>query len=272
MKIFISADIEGVAGVVTPQQGQPGNPEYERARRLMTQEVNAAIEGAFDGGASYVLVSDSHGPMVNLIAEDLDPRAELVSGRPKPMSMAAGLDASFQAVFFTGYHSGAGRHGVLSHTVSGLAFQALRANGIDCAEATLYGAYAGELGVPVVLLSGDDQLAAQCGKLFPAAEMVVVKHALGHRTARAMSPENARKAIREAAKRAVSAGKTGENFRIPGPIRLEADLASVVMADLCGTIPVSERVAPRTVAFDCADIGVALRWINVMGALCGSLR
>lgn len=272
MKIFISADIEGVAGVVTPAQGTPGNPEYERARRLMTAEVNAAIEGAFDGGATAVLVNDSHGPMVNLLPEELDPRAELIIGRPKPMSMAAGLDGSFAAAFLTGYHSGAGRHGVLSHTVSGFAFQALRANGIDCAEATLYGAYAGGLGVPVALLSGDDQLAAQCGTLFPGAEMVVVKHALGHRAARALSPQNARNAIREAAKRAVSGPKAGPVFTIPGPVRLEADLASVVMADLCATIPVAVRVSPRTVAFDCADIAAAIAWIAVMAQLCGTLR
>lgn len=272
MKVFISADIEGVAGVVSPQQGQPGNPEYERARRLMTEEVNAAIAGAFDGGASAVVVSDSHGPMVNLIAEDLDPRAELVSGRPKPMSMAAGLDKSFDAVFFTGYHASAGHEGVLSHTVSGFAFLALRANGLLCAEATLYGAWAGELGVPVVLLSGDDQMAGQCGPLFPKAEMVVVKRALGQRTAQALSPQNARAAIRAAAGRAVAAGRPRECFRIPGPIRLEADLASVVMADLCATIPPSERIGPRTVAFTCPDIGTTVRWINVMSALCGSLR
>lgn len=272
MKIFISADIEGVAGVVTPQQGQPGNPEYERARRLMTQEVNAAIAGAFDGGATAVLVNDSHGPMVNLIPEELDPRAELIIGRPKPMSMAAGLDAGFQGVFFTGYHAGAGHNGVLSHTVSGFAFQALRANGIDCAEATLYGAYAGLLGVPVLLLSGDNELAAQCGPQFPAAEMVVVKQALGQRAARALSPETARKAIRTGAKNAVTGAKNRPVFTIPGPLRLEADLASVAMADLCGTIPVAIRLSPRTVAFDCADIAVAINWIAVMAQLCGTLR
>lgn len=271
MKIFISADIEGVAGVVTTQQGQPGNPEYERARRLMTREVNAAIEGAFDGGASLVLVNDSHGPMVNLIPEELDPRAELIIGRPKPMNMAAGLDAGFDGVFLTGYHAGAGQNGVLSHTVSGLAFLGLRANGIDCAEATLYGAYAGMLGVPVLLLSGDNELAAQCGPQFPEAEMVVVKQALGQRAARAVSPETARTMIRAAAKKAVLAAKDRPVFQIPGPVRLEADLARVVMADLCATIPVAERVAPRTVAFECADIAAAIRWIAVMAALCGSL-
>lgn len=272
MRIFISADIEGVAGVVNAQQGSPGNPEYERARRLMTQEVNAAIAGAFDGGATYVLVNDSHGPMVNLIPEDLDPRAECIIGRPKPASMAAGLDSSFDGVFFTGYHSGAGRHGVLSHTVSGFAFQSLRLNGIDTAEATLYGALAGGLGVPVVLLTGDDQLQAQCSLQFPGAAFVVVKHALGHRSARALSPETARERIREAAAHAVARCATTELFLIPSPVRLEADLASVGMADLCAQIPVAERTGPRAVAFDCADVAEAQQWIGIMATLAGTLR
>ncbi|MCC6719438.1 MAG: M55 family metallopeptidase [Acetobacteraceae bacterium] len=272
MRIFISADIEGVAGVVNAQQGTPGNPEYERARRLMTQEVNAAIAGAYDGGASYVLVNDSHGPMVNLIPEELDPRAECIIGRPKAMNMAAGLDRSFDAVFFTGYHSGAGRHGVLSHTVSGFAFQALRINGIDTAEATLYGAYAGSLGVPVALLSGDDQLAEQCLPLFPGAVMVQVKTALGHRAARALSPVEARARIRAGAAKAVHGISSCAPYLIAAPHRLEADLASVAMADLCATIPAATRLAPRSVAFDCAGIVEVQQWIAVMATLCGTLR
>ena len=185
MRIFISADIEGVAGVVSPQQGQPGSPEYERARRLMTHEVNAAIAGAFDGGATAVLVNDSHGPMTNLLPDELDPRAECVLGRPKPGFMAAGLDAGFAAMFMTGYHSGADRHGVLSHTVSGLAFLSLRVNGIDCAEATLYGAYAGGMGIPVALLTGDDQLEA-------AMRAAVPRRLLGGGEARARPPRRPR--------------------------------------------------------------------------------
>lgn len=272
MRIFISADIEGVAGVVNALQGTPGNPEYERARRLMTQEVNAAIAGAFDGGATHVLVNDSHGPMVNLIPEDLDPRAECIIGRPKPLNMTAGLDDSYDAVFFTGYHSGAGRHGVLSHTVSGFAFQALRINGIDTAEATLYGAYAGHLGIPVALLTGDDQLAAQCHGLFPGAVMVQVKTALGHRSARALSPETARARIRQGAEQAVRGVAACRPFTIPGPCRLEADLASVAMADLCGAIPGAARLSPRSVAFDCPTIVEVQQWIGVMATMCGTLR
>ncbi len=272
MKIFISADIEGVAGVVAPQQGQPGNVEYERARRLMTEEVSAAIAGAFDGGASEVVVNDSHGPMTNIIPELLDPRAELILGRPKPTYMCAGLDKSFAAVFFTGYHSGAGQHGVLSHTVNGFAFYSIRVNGIDCAEATLYGAYAGSLGIPVALLTGDDRMAAQCAPLFPGAEVAVVKTALGQRAARALSPDHARARIRAAATAATRNLATCRPYVIPGPYRLELDLSSVTLADLAAGIPVAERVSPRTVAFHADTMEGVIGWIGAIGAMSALLR
>ncbi|MCW3473565.1 M55 family metallopeptidase [Limobrevibacterium gyesilva] len=272
MKIFISADIEGVAGVVTPQHGQPGNAEYERARRLMTEEVNAAIAGAFDGGASAVLVNDSHGPMVNLLPDALDPRAELILGRPKPTSMFAGLDGDFAAAFCTGYHSGAGQHGVLSHTINGFAFAAIRVNGIDCAEATLYGAYAGSLGVPVALLTGDDRLQAQCAPLFPGVRTAVVKHALGQRAARALSPQSACALIRATAEHAVRNLADCRPFVIPGPHRLEIDLNSVALADLAETIPVATRIAPRSVAFAADTMRAVIGWINTISAMSATLR
>jgi len=272
MKIFISADIEGVAGVVTPQQGQPGNSEYERARRLMTEEVSAAIAGAFEGGASEVVVNDSHGPMTNIIPELLDPRAELILGRPKPTYMCAGLDASFSGVFFTGYHSGAGRNGILSHTVNGFAFYGIRVNGIDSAEATLYGAYAGSLGIPVALLTGDDQLQAQCAPLFPGAQWAVVKTALSQRAARALSPENARARIRTAAADATRNLVACRPYVIPGPYRLELDLSSVTLADLAAGIPVADRVSPRTVAFQADTMEGVIGWIGAIGAMSALLR
>jgi D-amino peptidase len=272
VKIFISADIEGVAGVVTSLQGQPGNVEYERARRLMTEEVNAAIAGAFEGGATEVVVNDSHGPMINLLPELLDSRAELILGRPKPTYMCAGLDGSFDAVFFTGYHSGAGQHGVLSHTVNGFAFLGIRVNGIDCAEATLYGAYAGSLGVPVALLTGDDRLEAQCLKLFPGASMARVKTALSQRAARALSPANAQGLIRESAAKAVRNVKGCTPYVIPGPYRLELDVSSVTLADLAAGLPVAERVAPRTVAFTAETMAGVVGWVGAIGAMSALLR
>jgi D-amino peptidase len=272
MKIFISADIEGVAGVVTPQHGQPGNGEYERARRLMTEEVNAAIAGAFAGGATYVLVNDSHGPMTNLLPDILDPRAELIIGRPKPMNMFCGLDAGFAGVFCIGYHSGAGQHGVLSHTVNGFAFAGIRVNGIDCAEATLYGAYAGSLGVPVLLLTGDDRMETQCAPHFRGVRTAVVKHALGQRAARALSPQAARALIQAEAEQAVRERGGCAPFVIAEPCRLEIDLNSVSLADLAATIPVSERLAPRSVAFPAGGIAAAIGWVNTISAMSATLR
>lgn len=272
MKVFISADIEGVAGVVIPAHGQPGNPEYERARRLMTTEVNAAIAGALEGGATYVLVNDSHGPQMNLLPEQLDARAEVILGRPKPGGMCAGLDASFDAVFFTGYHSGAGRYGVLSHTINGFAFAAIRVNGIDCAEATLYGAYAGSMGVKVALLTGDDQLMEQCEPLFPGVRTVEVKHALGQRAARSLSPERACQSIRQGAAEAVRRLDTCAPYVINPPYRLEIDLTSATLADQSAIIPTAERLSPRTVAFNATSMTDVLGWINTISALSAFMR
>jgi D-amino peptidase len=236
----------------------------------MTQEVNAAIEGAFEGGATHVLVNDSHGQMANLLPNDLDQRAELILGRPKPMNMAEGLDSSFDAVFFVGYHSGAGHYGVLSHTVTG-AFQSIRLNGFEAAEATLYGAYVGYLGVKVALLTGDDQMGKQCASHFAGAELVMVKMALGHRAAHAVSPAVARERIKAGAKRALTGLSKIKPFVIPGPVWLELDFANVAMADLCAIIPGTERRAPRSVVFDCPSIVEAVRWVNIAAVLGGTL-
>ena len=137
MKIYISVDIEGVAGVVSLKEGNPGNPEYEQARRLMTLEANAAIGGAFDAGASEVLVNDSHGPMVNLLPELRDPGGELIRGAPKLMTMFAGMDASCAGAMCVRYHAAAGDHGVLSHTTNRFAFASIRLNGKPASEAML---------------------------------------------------------------------------------------------------------------------------------------
>ena len=272
MKIYVSVDIEGMAGVVAAQHGQPGNAEYERARRLMTEEANAAIDGAFAGGATEVLVNDAHGPMINLLPEALDPRAALILGKPKPVNMFAGLEAGFAGVMCVGYHAGAGRFGVLSHTTNGFAFRAIRLNGIECAEATLYGAYAGSLGVPVIMLSGDDVLAAECGKLFPGAEIAVVKQALGHRSARALSPARSREMIRAAAERAVRKAGGITPFRVEAPYRLEIDLNNPALADLAGTIPAATRVSPVTVAFAPETLAAAIGWVNTISYMSAFLR
>lgn len=270
MKIFISVDIEGVASVVTPQEGQPGNPEYERARRLMTAEANAAVVGAFDGGATEVLVNDSHGPMVNLLPEELDPRAELIRGNIKPMGMFAGLDDSFAGAMCVGYHAAAGDHGILAHTNSGT-FTGIRVNGEPTSEASIYGAHAGSLGVPVILLSGDDVIVRACKDIFSGAQFVQVKTALTQRSARSLAPSVSCERIRQAAAEAVGNPGRVRPYRIATPCRIEFDFTHPIMADLCARIPTAERTAPRTLGFDCRTVQEAIGWMSVCSVMARSL-
>ncbi|MGQ9367814.1 M55 family metallopeptidase [Azospirillum sp. ST 5-10] len=277
MKIYISADIEGVAGVVTAQQATPGNGEYERARRLMTAEVNAAVEGALEGGATEVLVNDSHGPMVNLLPDELHPAAELILGRPKPFGMFAGLEADAAGVMCVGFHGAARHYGVLAHTTNSFAFGRVRVNGRELGEAGNYGAWAGELGVPVILLTGDDRFADEVAPLFPDSERVVVKRALGQRAARSVAPAVARARIREAAGRAVRRAAGIPPLRIPpcgdgAPYRLEIEMTSPALADLAALIPVSERLDPVTVRLPADGMAAVLGWINTLSAMSATLR
>jgi D-amino peptidase len=272
MKIFISADMDGCAGVAVPRQCDMDNPDYELARRLMTAEVNAAIAGAFDAGATAVLVNDSHSQQINLLPNLMDPRAELILGRPKRGGMFAGLEADYAGVMCIGYHSGASRHGVLAHTIDGAVYAAIRVNGIDCAEATLYGGYAGSLGVPVLLLAGDDQLKLQCEPQFPGVRCVVVKQALGNRAARSLSPEVACSRIRAAAADAVRNRASIKPLVIAGPYRVELDLMNVAMADVVMNIPMAERVGPRTVALPADSMAGVIGWAGVVYAMSATLK
>lgn len=274
MRVYICADIEGVAGVITPQQGEPGNAEYERARRLMTEEVNAAIEGALEAGATYILVNDSHGPMVNIIPELLHPAAELILGRPKKFSMAAGLDSSFDALFFVGHHSSAAQYGVLAHTTNGFAFRTIKLNGQIIGEPGIYGAYAGELGVPVALITGDDQTAKENLPFFPHAEYAVVKTALGNRAARQISVQNARELIKAQAKKALERKDELSLWQPHKGKRIAAEfiMNSPLLADVMAIIPCATRTDATTITFDCADAAEAIGWMGTLSSLSLSVR
>jgi D-amino peptidase len=205
MKVLISTDIEGVAGVYHHEQARQGNPEYERARLLMAHEANAAIAGAFDAGATEVLVNDSHGGFRNMPPDVLDARARVVQGKPRYLSMVAGVEEDgVDAVCMVGYHSRAQGRGILAHTINSFAFAGIR-NGQELGEAGLYGALAGEYGVPVVMGSGDDVFIAENRALFPHATFVETKKATGFNSGVSLSPEQSRKAIRAGVVEALAA-------------------------------------------------------------------
>lgn len=272
MRVYICADIEGVAGVVTPQQCQAGNPEYERARVLMTEEVNAAIRGARDAGAEDVLVNDAHGPMTNLLPDRLDPMAVAIQGKPKRFGMFAGLTDEFDIVLCVGFHAPASDFGVLAHTTSSAAFRSVRIGEVALSEAALYGAYAGELGVAVGMISGDDVCAAHADAFFPFAERVVVKTALGNRSAASLHPETAREMIRAGAARALARKAELRPLVLPPSDTLTLDFVGAAQADLIETIPVARRLDATRVALPIASAADAVRWVNTASAMAASLR
>jgi len=279
MKILISTDIEGVAGVFHPEQVRPGNGEYERARVWMTQEANAAAQGAFAGGASEVLVNDSHGGFRNLLPDLIDERARLVLGKPRALGMMAGLETSesekpCDAVFLIGYHARAKEHGILAHTINGFAFARVEINGQPLGEAGLYGALAGELGVPVALASGDDTFIAETRDLFPGATWVQTKVAHGQTSGVTLSPAAAQRSIASAAQTAMT--KLAESaltpYQIAPPIECVLHTQTPALADLFCLWPALQRVDATTLAFTAASMQDTIRMLNSLAAMSFMLR
>ena len=271
MRVYVSSDIEGVAGVVTSQQGSPsGGAEYERARRLMTAEVNAAAAVAFDAGASTVVVNDAHGPNTNLLVESLDERVHLITGKPKALNMVHGVDEGFDVALFLGYHARPGTaEAVLDHAYVGTVVDELRLNGVAYGEFGLNAMLAGAFGVPIVMASGDDKLAAEVAELLPQTEVAVVKWATGRMAARTLMPGPARVAIASAVTRALRATRPECVLRPPeGGLDLGVRFVSTIQADLASIMPGAERVDGRTVRFvhdDYAEVFRACRALIALG-------
>jgi D-amino peptidase len=272
MKVLISTDIEGVAGVYHPEQVRPGNPEFERARLLMTQEANAAIAGAFDAGATEVLVNDSHGGFRNMPPDVLDARARAVQGKPRYLSMVAGVEEGVDAVCMVGYHSRGQGRGILAHTINSFAFASILLNGQELGEAGLYGALAGEYGAPVVMGSGDDVFIAENRPLFPHATFVETKKATGFGSGVSLSPEQSRRAIRAGVAEALAAraGATPLVFKGPQTVTLRAQSPS--LADLFCQWPAFERVDGVTLRFTAETVEAAVRMLNCCSAMSSMLR
>ena len=178
MRVFISADMEGVSGVTHPQDVIPGRSQYERFRRFLTADVNAAIEGAASAGATEFLVNEAHDGMRNVLIDELDERAELIVGSRKPLSMMQGYEGS-DVAFFVGYHARAGGEGILSHTFDAPnVVTGVELNGEPCSEARMNAALAGLSGVPVGLVTGDDLACEEAEGLYKGVRTSAVKTAV----------------------------------------------------------------------------------------------
>ncbi len=257
VRVYLSIDMEGVAGISHIRPTTRGDSGYEGAAELMLGETNAAIEGAFAGGATELTVNDSHGQMYNLPPDRVDPRARYVTGT-KPYSMVeAARDAAFDVALFVGYHARAGDpRGVIGHTYTTRIVR-VEVNGRPVTEAAVNGLYLGALGVPVALVSGDDALAADLADWFPWAELVVVKRAISYQAADSIHPTDARQLIRDAAKRAVqkvnAKGRPLRPLTLDAPLTLRVDFTHSGQADMAAVVPGFERVDDRGVAFQTDD-------------------
>ena len=255
LKIYISADLEGVVGVVTEQQLGPSGFEYQRFREFMTAEVNACIDAARAAGATRFLISDSHGNGQNLLIEELPTDVMIVRSWPRPLGMMEGIDETFDGVIFLGYHaSAANKRGVRAHTMSSANVTDIRLNGISMSEGSMNAAIAGHFGVPVIMISGDDVAVAETQVIVGEMEGAVVKWAKGFHSAQTLTPEAAYEVIRTRTKSAVDRIGDFEPYLLETPIELELSLKHYRPVELLGYLPDVERVNSHTIKFVGQDI------------------
>jgi D-amino peptidase len=266
-RVFISADMEGIAGVVNAAQLGPGEFEYERFRRLMTAEVNAAIDGALAAGVAKVTVADSHGNALSILPEELNPKARLIRSWPRGLGMMEGVDGGFDAAVFIGYHASINTpRAVRAHSLSSRRIYDLRLNGQHASEGLLNAAIAGHFGVPVVLVSGDDVAVEEVQRTVgQAVAGVVVKRAIGYHSADNLAPEAARTAIREATRNALGRLASAKPFVLAKPVRLEIAFKNMINAEVLSLLPNVERVDGATVGFTGKDVVEVARFLSFVG-------
>jgi D-amino peptidase len=250
LKVYISADMEGVVGAVTGDQLGPTGFEYGRFRQIMTNEVNAAIEAAREMGATEILVSDSHGNGENLLIEELPQDIQLIRSWPRPLMMMEGIDESFDAAIFIGYHaSTTNTRGVRAHTISSANLTAVRLNGVEMMEASINAAIAGDFGVPVVMISGDDATVAEAQQIVGDMEGAVLKWSLGFHSVRTLMPEAGYQVIRDRVRAALGRIGDFQPYRMDGPLELEISFKNYMPAEVMAYLPNVDRVDSHTIRF-----------------------
>jgi len=249
MKILIAVDMEGITGVTTWDQVTPGHAEYARFRKLMTQDVNAAIRGSIEAGADEVVVADGHWDGSNILIEEIDPRGRLNTGSPSPFSMMQGIDESVDGVMFVGYHARNGSpNATLDHTWSRKCVANVWINDILTGEYGLNGAVAGHFGVPVIMVSGDQTACAQVMEILGDMETAIVKQATGRYSAECLAPVVTQEMIYLAAGRAVTRlidGDVPDPFVVDTPVRMTVEFFTSDMADRASKIPFTQRDGTR---------------------------
>ena len=250
MKIYISADMEGVVGVVTGDQLGPTGFEYQRFREFMTQEVNAAIEAAFEAGATEITVSDSHGNAENLLIEKLPKNILLVRGFPRPLTMMQGIDETFDGVIFIGYHSSTtNSSGVRAHTFSSARLADVRLNNISMSEGSFNAAIAGHFNVPVIMVSGDDAAVKEVSSVVGDIEGAIVKWNYGFHSARTIMPDASYALIREKVKKAIGRIKDFKPYKPKTPVQLDVRFKNYRPSEVLSYLSIVERTDAHSIRF-----------------------
>lgn len=263
MKVFISVDMEGVTAVTDPEDVLPEGSDYQRGRVFMTGDANAAVLGAFDAGATEVVVNDSHWIMRNLLIEQIDPRARVIKGFHKPMCMMQGIDESVDAAVFVGYHSCSGtEQGVLAHTLLGKEVHNMLINGEPTGETRLNALLCGHFGVPVAFVAGDDTVCREAknvlGQDLPT---FAVKDGIDMFTASCLHPEVSAKGIREGVAAALRDMGKREPYKMEMPITFGFEFNSTTIAATCEYMPEVSKPSPYTTEFTTDDMPKAMKII-----------
>jgi D-amino peptidase len=266
-RIYISVDMEGIAHVVNAQTAA-GQFDYERGRRLMTAEVNAAIEGCLAAGAGEIVVSDSHGNAQNIIPEDLNEKAFLIRSFPRPLLQMEGIDSSFDGVIFIGYHPKEGTpEANLSHTIWGTKFAEIRVNGKAMSEALFNAAVAGHFGVPVIMVCGDQHVVKEASENFGPVETVLTKESLGFLSAKSAHPKVVQGEIRQKAERAVRRLKEMKPYTVEKPVVLDIAFKNIFDAETTAYLPWVKRTEGKTIRVEFKDMLEANRFITALFAI-----
>jgi len=265
LKVYISADMEGITGVASADQLSPTAFEYGRAREWMTAEVLAAIQGAREAGATEFVVSDSHGNGQSLLIDKFpsDAPIHIVRSFPRPLGMMEGIDSSFAAVIFVGYHaSTSSTTGVRAHTMSSALLTRIALNGVSMSEAGVNAAIAAQFGVPVVMITGDDAIVEETKQRLGAIEGVAVKHAIGFHSTSTLTPEVAQAQIRQHAKAAVERRAQMKPYAMPRPVTVEVSFKNYRPVELLGYLPNVQRIDSHTVRFSARDMIEASKFLE----------
>jgi D-amino peptidase len=265
-KVYISADMEGIAGVVSPDQLGPAGFEYGRFREFMTAEVVAAIEGAREAGATEILVSDSHGNGLNLLIERLPSDVRVVRSWPRPLGMMEGIDSSFAAAIFIGYHSGTTNPaGVRAHTLSSANYAGVALNGVQVPEAGLNAAIAGHFGVPIALISGDDVAVEEARRLIGDVDGVAVKRAIGFHSAATLTPQASQALIKERVKAALGRRASLRPYRLSAPVRLDLTFKNYRPAEVLAYLPIVQRTDAHSIRYTGRNVLEVSRFLQFVG-------